>query len=90
MQPTSIQVREFKARLSHYLALAGKGQPLRIRAHSTVIAQVTGVPAESPDRLSNWLLSGAATWSGGKPAGVAQRLCAGAGELAGQVLDDRG
>ena len=86
MQPPSIQVREFKAKLSHYLALAGKGQPLRIRSHNTLIAEVTGVP---PDRLSNWLLSGAASWSGGKSAGAALALSAG-GTLSGQVVDNRG
>lgn len=89
MQPISIQVRQFKAKLSHYLALAAKGLPLRIRSHNTVIAEVTGVPPAAPDRLSNWLLSGAASWSGGKPAGAALALSAG-GSLSDQVIDDRG
>lgn len=89
MQPPSIQVREFKAKLSHYLALAGKGQPLRIRSHNTIIAQVIGVPLETPDRLSNWMLSGAASWSGGKPAGAALALSPG-GSVSEQVIDDRG
>ncbi|WP_293370273.1 hypothetical protein [Nevskia sp.] len=89
MQPTSIQIREFKAKLSHYLALAGKGQPLRIRSHNKVIAEVTGEPPASSDRLSNWLLSGAAIWSGGKPVGAPLALSAGS-NLSGQVVDDRG
>ena len=89
MQRPSIQVHESKAKLSHYLARAGKGQPLRIRWHNTVIAEVTGVPPASPNRLSNWLLSGAASWSGGKSAVAALPLSAG-GTLSGQVVDNRG
>lgn len=60
MSVQTVRVREFKARLSHYLAVARSGQPLEIRSRNKVIARVTGVPDEVPKGLARMITEGRA------------------------------
>lgn len=87
----SVRVREFKARLSHYLAVARSGQPLEIRSRNKVIARVTGVPDEVPDGLARMIADGRATGNKrNKPRFKPVRLPDGGPLLSDIVLEQRG
>ena len=86
-----VPIREFKARLSHYLAQAGAGHGvIEITSHRRVVARVTGVPSEAGEGIARLVAAGAASWRGGKPAGAAIRLAKRGRSLSELVLDDRG
>jgi prevent-host-death family protein len=90
----SISVREFKARLSHYLAKAREGETVEITSHRKVIARVTEVPREpewAKQHPGMWQLvrSGQATWNGGKPKGAKIRVPGGGKTISEMVLEDR-
>lgn len=86
---TSIPVHELKSRLSYYLRRARAGQRIEVTSHREVVARITGVPAEVTGGLASLIASGAASWSGGKPAGAAIRLPTKRPALSEQVLEDR-
>ena len=92
--PISVPVREFKSRLSHYLARAREGQTVEITSHRKVIARVTGMP-EEPEWASKypglWRLvrSGEATWNGQKPKGANFKLPDTGKTLSEMILEDR-
>ena len=91
MTSQRIPMREFKARLSHYLAQAGAGRgAIEITSHKRVVARVTGVPRQAGEGVKALVASGAATWSGGKPTGAAIRLSKGGRSVADLVIDGRG
>ncbi len=70
-----IGVRELKARLSRHLRRAQAGERLVVTDRGRAIAALG--PVEEPARPA-WILQlvaeGRATWNGGKPAGVANRI----------------
>ena len=91
MASQRIPMREFKARLSHYLAQAGAGRgAIEITSHKRVVARVTGVSRQSGEGVAALLASGAATWSGGKPTGAAIRLSKRGRSVADMVTYGRG
>jgi prevent-host-death family protein len=90
METLRLQIRDFKARLSHYLRRARAGQTIEITSHRKVIARVTGVPAAETDGISRLVASGAAQWGGGKPRGAEIRLAEGGTRVSDMVLQDRG
>lgn len=90
MQPLRLQVREFKARLSHYLGRARAGQTIEITSHRKVIARVIGVPSAGGEGVPRLVASGAAQWGGGKPQGAAIRLADIGPRVSELVLQDRG
>lgn len=64
-----VSIREFKARLSYYLAEARAGRPVEITSHRRVIARVNGVPGAADAGIARLLASGAAHWErASKPA----------------------
>jgi len=85
-----VSVREFKARLSHYLSEARAGRTVEVSSHRKVIARVTGVPDDSDSGPQRLVALGAATWEGGKPEGDEIRLQAGGRETSEIVMDQRG
>ncbi|UHD14763.1 type II toxin-antitoxin system Phd/YefM family antitoxin [Thiocapsa bogorovii] len=86
----SVSVRELKSRLAHYLAEARTGQPIEITSHRRVIARLTAVPNGDEQGIGRLLVSGAAQWSGGKPAGADIRLSPDGPLLSELVQEDRG
>ena len=53
MASQRIPMREFKARLSHYLAQAGAGRgAIEITSHKRVVARVTGVSRQSGEGVA--------------------------------------
>jgi prevent-host-death family protein len=90
MSPLRLQVRDFKARLSHYLRRARAGQTIEITSHRKIIARLTGVPPTETGGVSRLIASGAAQWSGGKPRGAEIRLTDLGQRVSDMVLQDRG
>ena len=90
MLPLRLQVRDFKARLSHYLRRARAGQTIEITSHRKVIARLTGVPPTESDGIARLVASGAAQWGGGKPRGAEIRLTEVGPRVSEMVLEDRG
>ncbi len=90
MQTLRLQVRDFKARLSHYLRRARAGQTIEITSHRKVIARVTGVPSTETEGIARLVASGAAQWGGGKPRGAQVRLTDVGPRVSDMVLQDRG
>jgi len=87
-----VSVREFKARLSHYLNQAEAGEVLEITSHRRVVARVVGapkIPEGASPKLAQAIASGAFSWSGGKPKGASLRLSEGGPTLSEIVLADR-
>ncbi|MGH8700659.1 MAG: type II toxin-antitoxin system Phd/YefM family antitoxin [Burkholderiales bacterium] len=89
MQTLRLQIREFKARLSHYLGRARAGQAIEITSHRKVIARVTGVPPTETEGIARLVASGAAQWGGGKPSGAEIRLTNSGPRVSELVLQDR-
>jgi antitoxin (DNA-binding transcriptional repressor) of toxin-antitoxin stability system len=85
-----VSIRELKAHLSQYLSQAQAGEALEVRSHRKVVARIIGVPEDAGDGLARLLGSGAAAWSGGKPAGASLRLSPIGSALSQMVLEDRG
>ncbi|MBT8420574.1 MAG: type II toxin-antitoxin system Phd/YefM family antitoxin [Gammaproteobacteria bacterium] len=85
-----VSTREFKTHLSQYLNQAQIGQTFEITSHRKVVARLIGIPAISDDGLTRLLSSGAATWTGGKPAGASLRLGAEGTPVSEMVMEDRG
>jgi prevent-host-death family protein len=89
MTPLRLQIRDFKARLSHYLGRARAGQTIEITSHRKVIARVTGVPPAESEGISRLVASGAAQWGGGKPHGADICLTDVGRRVSDLVLQDR-
>ena len=87
--PKRVPIREFKSRLSHYLAKAARGA-IEVTSHKKVVARVTGVPPEAGEGIAKLIASGAVSWNGGKPAGAAIRLAKRGRSISETVLEDRG
>jgi prevent-host-death family protein len=90
-----VGIREFKSRLSHYLAKAREGQTIEITSHRKVIARVTGLPEEpawAKHHPGMWRMvqSGQATWNGGRPKFARIKLPDGGKTVSDMVLEDRG
>ena len=88
--PQRVPVREFKARLSHYLAQAGTHGPIEVTSHRRVVARVTGVPPQADEAIARLIAKGAIAWQGGKPAGAAIRLAKRGKSVSEMLLEDRG
>lgn len=84
-----VSIRELKTHLSQYLRRAQSGQSLEVTSHRKVVARIVGVPNGSDGGISRLLASGAATWSGGKPAGASLRLRDQGTPVSRMVIEDR-
>lgn len=87
--PQRVPIREFKARLSHYLAQAGMHGAIEITSHRKVVARVTGVPPQADEAIARLIAKGALAWRGGKPAGAAIRIAKRRKSVSEMVLEDR-
>jgi prevent-host-death family protein len=63
-----VGIRELKARLSRILAQARAGEVIEVISHNRPIARIVGIPDTCEAGLRGLVASGAAAWSGGKPA----------------------
>jgi antitoxin (DNA-binding transcriptional repressor) of toxin-antitoxin stability system len=61
-------IRELKAGLSRILAQAHAGEVIEVTSHDRLIARIVGIPDTGEAGLHGLVASGAAAWSGGKPA----------------------
>lgn len=86
----SMGVRELKEQLSRQLKRVQSGVSITITDRGTAIAVLSPVePAANVEWAHRMVAKGQATWSGGKPAGLARRIPS-RGKLASQqLLEDR-
>jgi prevent-host-death family protein len=62
-----VAIRELKAGLSRVLARARAGEVIEVTSHNRPIARIVGIP-DAEAGLRRLVASGAAAWTGGKPA----------------------
>ena len=84
-----ISIRELKSHLSKYIHQAQAGQAIEVTSHRQVVARIVGVPKLSDKGLADLVISGAATWSGGKPTGASLKLKPTGKSISDLVLEDR-
>ena len=54
----NIPVREFKARLSYFLACAQAGEAVEVTSHGKLIARIVGVPPQADAGLRRLMAAG--------------------------------
>lgn len=84
-----IPIHEFKSHLSHYIGKAQSGELIELTSHRKVVAKMIGVP-KTEDSLSSLVVSGAASWQGGKPSGACLTLQNQGKSLSQMIMEDRG
>ncbi len=88
-----IAIHQLKSGLSRYLQQVRDGQELTVTSHNKPVARIVGVPALGPGGLRTLLATGAAQWSGRKPALLPPLVLpdapAGLRSLADMVIEDR-
>jgi prevent-host-death family protein len=83
----SVGIKELKARLSNYVALAKEGQEIIITDHGKDVALI--VPLSKERRaIKSLITEGKANWSGGKPKGL-QGIRIKGKALSKTVIEDR-
>jgi prevent-host-death family protein len=63
MKQTSVNVRELKSRLSHYLRLTKAGQSVEITERGTPIGRIVPTTAPVEDRIEAMARSGLLLWN---------------------------
>jgi prevent-host-death family protein len=87
---TEIGIEVLKDQLGDYLARAQKGERILITEHGHSVALLIPIDrSESAKRAWDLVETGAASWSGGKPAGSRQRPRARGKSASAMVLEDR-
>lgn len=87
-----VSVRDFKARLSHYLGQAQAGEIIEVTSRRRVVARVVGaprIPEGVAPAVAKMIESGAATWSGGKPKGAKLQFSNPERLMSDIILEDR-
>lgn len=85
-----VNVREFKARLSRYLAEVAAGDEVAVTSHRRVVARVVAPVPAGAGVPSPMVASGEARWNGGKPQFLPVELGDHVPLLSDIVLDQRG
>ena len=84
---TSVGIRELKERLSRYIDRVRRGEAIVVTDHGKEVAMITPV-SRSRKAVMEFVRTGRAAWSGGKPAGLAGVKVKGK-PLAKTILEDR-
>jgi prevent-host-death family protein len=83
-------IRALKGRLSHHLRRAQAGVRLTITDRGRPIAILSPADAGGAALWAHEMVAkGHATWSGGKPAGLARRIPSKGRPASRQILEDR-
>ncbi len=90
MKQTTVNVRELKARLSHYLRLAKAGEAVEITERGVPIGRIVPTAAPIEDRLEVMARSGLLQWDERRLARVAPVARArGPRSVADLLIEDR-
>ena len=90
MKQTTVNVRELKARLSHYLRLAKAGEAVEITERGVVIGRIVPVAAPIEDRLGAMVRSGFLQWDERRlPHTALVARARGSRSVADLLIDDR-
>lgn len=86
----SVAVRELKASLSRVLSRAQQGEVIEVTSHNKPIARIMGIPEQAKSGLRRLIVSGAVSWSGGKPRhALPVQLTSRGASVSQMVLEDR-
>ena len=86
-----VAMHELKARLSSYVARADAGEVIEVTSHDKPVVRIIGVTRTDQSGVARLLVTGRATWGGGKPAfGMPLKLVEDVSTLSKTVLEDRG
>jgi prevent-host-death family protein len=86
----SVGVRELRNNLSRYLRRVRDGESLLITDHGEPIGELAPAAVKrSAARARALVRNGLASWSGGKPRGLASRPRPRAGLVSDAVIEDR-
>ncbi|MBI2263563.1 MAG: type II toxin-antitoxin system prevent-host-death family antitoxin [Armatimonadetes bacterium] len=90
MKQTTVNVRELKSRLSHYLRLAKAGESVEITMRGMPIGRIVPTSAPVQDRMEAMALSGLLLWNKRKlkPMAPVARV-RGKQTVSGVLVDDR-
>lgn len=90
MKQTTVNVRELKSRLSHYLRLAKAGESVEITERGTPIGRIVPTAAPLDARIEVLARSGLVQWSGRRlgPRATAVRA-KGKASVADLLVEDR-
>lgn len=66
MEPTTVNIRELKSRLSHYLRLVKAGESVEIAERGKPIGRIVPTSRPVQDRLEAMAQSGLLLWSKGR------------------------
>ena len=90
MKQTTVNVRELKARLSHYLRLAKAGEVVEITERGVPIGRIVPVAAPIDDRLGAMVRSGFLQWDERRlPRTAPVARARGSRSVADLLIDDR-
>ncbi len=91
MKQTTVNVRELKSRLSHYLRLAKAGEAVEITEHGTPIGRIVPTALPTEERIEAMRQSGLLLWSRRKlkPRAPVARV-RGRRTVAELLIEDRG
>lgn len=86
-----VAIRELRAGLSRYVALARDGAVIEITTHGKPVARMIGVPHPSNGGIARLQATGAAQWNGLKLDLLDPVVLCGEGKsLSAIVMEDRG
>jgi prevent-host-death family protein len=86
-----VAIHDLKRSLSRYLARARAGEAIEVTSHDKPVARIVGIPTGQDAGVAGLLASGAARWSGSKPALQPPVVLPERGRpLADAVVEDRG
>lgn len=85
-----IAVRQFKAQVSNYIALAQQGETIDITSHKRPVARMVGLPKTIDHAAETLLRHPAISWGASKPASSQPvTLSSGGVSVSELVLQDR-
>ena len=86
----SVGVRELRDNLSRYLRRVREGESLVITDHGKPIGELApAVRGRSAEHARALVLKGVASWSGGKPKGLARAPRPRGGLVSDAIIEDR-
>lgn len=86
----TIGIRELKENLSRYMKKVKTGEKILVTDRKKEIAVILPLKKQAKEeKIYRLIQRGAASWSGGKPAGIPKRIVSRGKSVSGAVIEDR-
>lgn len=86
----TIGIRELKENLSRYMKKVKTGEKILVTDRKKEIAVILPLEKQAKEEnIFRLIRRGAASWSGGKPAGIPKRIVSRGKSVSGAVIEDR-